>query len=92
MINLQNVAQIGATVICLVIASQAFQSNAVDNLNHVLAGWGFSLANIHSTVSGTQSMVFEKLDGDLRTAAVGTITNAMASVCHSACGRRCRSC
>ncbi|KAJ6151652.1 hypothetical protein N7470_007249 [Penicillium chermesinum] len=77
-INLQNVAQIGATVICLVIASQAFQSNAVKNLNHVLAGQGFSQAEIHGAVAGAQSTLFEKLDGDLRSAAIQAITSAMA--------------
>ncbi|KAJ6018014.1 hypothetical protein N7451_001393 [Penicillium sp. IBT 35674x] len=77
-INLQNVAQIGATVICLVIASQAFQSNAVNNLNRVLDGQGFSQADIHGAVAGAQSTLFEKLDGDLRTVAIGAITSAMA--------------
>ena len=77
-INLQNVAQIGATVICLVIASQAFQSNAVNNLNHVLSGQGFSQTDIHNAVSGTQSTLFQKLNGDLRTAAIGAITSAIA--------------
>lgn len=77
-INLQNVAQIGATVICLVIASQAFQSNAVRNLNHVLNGQGFSQAEIHNAVAGAQSTLFEKLNGDLRTEAIDAITSAMA--------------
>jgi MFS family permease len=77
-INLQNVAQIGATVICLVIASQAFQSNAVRYLNHVLNGQGFSQAEIHNAVAGAQSTLFEKLNGDLRTEAIDAITSAMA--------------
>lgn len=77
-INLQNIAQIGATVICLVIASQAFQSSAVNNSNHVLSGQGFSQAEIYSAVSGTQSTLFEKLDGGSQTAAIGAITSAMA--------------
>jgi MFS family permease len=77
-INLQNVAQIGATVICLVIASQAFQSNAVRNLNHVLNGQGFSQAEIHNAVAGAQSTLFEKLNGGLRTEAIDAITSAMA--------------
>ncbi|KAJ5136952.1 hypothetical protein N7448_005506 [Penicillium atrosanguineum] len=77
-INLQNVAQIGAIVICLVIASQAFQSNAVDNLSQVLDGQGFSQADIHGAVAGVQSTLFEKLNGDLQTVAIVTITSAMA--------------
>lgn len=76
-INLQNVAQIGATVICLVIAGQVFQSTAVRNLNDVLAGKGFTQAEIHHAVAGTQSALFESLSGDLRAAAIHAITSAM---------------
>lgn len=76
-INLQNVAQIGATVICLVIASQAFQSNAVSNMTHALAGQGFSEEEISSAVAGTQSQFFESLGSDLRDSAVSAITEAM---------------
>lgn len=76
-INLQNVAQIGATVICLVIASQAFQSNAVNNMTRALAGQGFSEEEISSAVAGAQSQLFESLDGDLRDSAVRAITEAM---------------
>ncbi|KAL1870692.1 hypothetical protein Daus18300_005012 [Diaporthe australafricana] len=76
-INLQNVAQIGATVICLVIASQAFQSNAVRNMSGVLAGEGFSNADIRGAVAGAQSQLFESLTPDLRVAATRAITDAM---------------
>ncbi|KAK3935214.1 putative HC-toxin efflux carrier, partial [Diplogelasinospora grovesii] len=41
-INLQNVSQVGGTVICAVIARQVFQSAAVSRLAAVLAGQGFS--------------------------------------------------
>lgn len=76
-INLQNIAQIGATVICLVIASQVFQTTAVRNLNGVLAGQGFSETEIHNAVAGAQSTLFEALSGDLRVAAVSAITSAI---------------
>lgn len=76
-ISLQNVAQIGATVICLVVASQAFQSNAVANMTHALAGEGFSKEEIRNAVAGAQSHLFESLDGDLRDSATRAITNAM---------------
>lgn len=76
-ISLQNVAQIGATVICLVVASQAFQSNAVNNMSNALADHGFSKEEISSAVAGAQSHLFESLDGDLRDAAVRAITDAM---------------
>lgn len=76
-IGLQNVAQIGATVICLVIASQAFQSNAVANMTHALAGEGFTKEEIRNAVAGTQSHLFESLNGDLRDSAIRAITDAM---------------
>jgi MFS family permease len=76
-VNLQNVAQIGATVICLVIASQAFQSNAVRNMSTVLANQGLSNAEIRNAVAGTQSQLFESLSPENRVAAVRAITDAM---------------
>ncbi|KAL4740427.1 major facilitator superfamily domain-containing protein [Aspergillus similis] len=76
-INLQNIAQIGATVICLVVAGQVFQSTAVLNLNRVLAGLGFSQTEIHDAVAGAQSTLFESLNGNLRDAAIRAITDAM---------------
>lgn len=76
-ISLQNVAQIGGTTIALVIAGQVFQSSAVHNLKQVLAGHGFSDADISAAVAGAQSVVFEKISGPLRDAAVLAITSAM---------------
>ncbi|KAL4909245.1 hypothetical protein BDW74DRAFT_174443 [Aspergillus multicolor] len=76
-INLQNAAQIGATVICLVIAGQVFQSTAVHNLNEVLDGHGFSQAEIHGAVARAQSPLFQNLNGDLRDAAIRAITGAI---------------
>ncbi|KAI1132293.1 major facilitator superfamily domain-containing protein [Nemania abortiva] len=76
-INLQNIAQIGATVIALVIASQAFQSNAVRNLNQILAGLGYSQAEIHNAVAGAQSTLFADLSEDLRVKSIGGITSAI---------------
>ena len=76
-ISLQNVAQIGGGVISLVIAGQVFQSKAVQNLHHVLAGQGFTDADIQAAVAGAQSVVFEKVTGELRVAAIHAITDAM---------------
>ncbi|KAB5532698.1 major facilitator superfamily-domain-containing protein [Coniochaeta sp. 2T2.1] len=76
-ISLQNVAQIGGGVISLVIAGQVFQSKAVQNLHHVLAGQGFTDADIQAAVAGAQSVVFEKVTGELRAAAIKAITEAM---------------
>jgi MFS family permease len=76
-ISLQNVAQIGGSVLALVIAGQVFQSAAMQNLTSVLAGQGFSEADIQGAVAGAQSVVFGKLTGELRDAAVRAITSAM---------------
>ncbi|KAL2866905.1 major facilitator superfamily domain-containing protein [Aspergillus lucknowensis] len=76
-INLQNIAQIGSTVICLVVASQVFQSTAVRNLNGTLEGQGFGQKEIQNAVSGAQSALFESLDGDLRDEAIRAVTLAI---------------
>ncbi len=76
-ISLQNVAQIGGSVITLVVAGQIFQSRAVANLEHVLAGGGYSAAEIQGAVAGAQSDLFSQLSGAVRDAAVQAITQAM---------------
>ncbi|KAI0595292.1 major facilitator superfamily domain-containing protein [Biscogniauxia sp. FL1348] len=76
-INLQNVAQIGATVICLVVAGQVFQSTAVRNLNNVLAGRGYGDEEIRNAVAGVQSALFSTLDPDTRVDAIHAITEAI---------------
>ncbi|OIW31630.1 MFS general substrate transporter [Coniochaeta ligniaria NRRL 30616] len=76
-ISFQNVSQLGSTLLSLVIAGQIFQSGAVRNLKHALEGQGFSDADIQAAVAGTQSIIFEKISGPLREAAVWAITDAM---------------
>ncbi|RYP76450.1 hypothetical protein DL769_003625 [Monosporascus sp. CRB-8-3] len=51
-ISLQNVSQIGSTVICLVAGGQVFQNVAVGKLRRVLAGRGLSEAELRDAVSG----------------------------------------
>ena len=74
---LQNVAQIGGSVIALVIAGQIFQSTATANLTKVLAGTGFTSADIQSAIAGAQSHLFEELNGNLRDQAILAITQAI---------------
>ncbi|KAM0483799.1 hypothetical protein ACHAPX_002298 [Trichoderma viride] len=76
---LQNVAQIGGSVISLVIAGQIFQSSATQNLTKVLAGsaYNFTSADIQNAIAGAQSTIFEEITGDLRDQAILAITNAM---------------
>jgi MFS family permease len=76
-INFQNVSQIGSTVIGLVIGGLVFQTYAVRNLTEVLAGQGYSAADIAGAVAGAQSKLFTELSGDLRDRAVLAITEAM---------------
>ncbi|KAM0261375.1 hypothetical protein ACHAQJ_002226 [Trichoderma viride] len=78
-LSLQNVAQIGGTVIALVIAGQVFQSTATMNLTKVLAGssYNFTTADIQNAIAGTQSVIFEEITGDLREQAILAITKAM---------------
>ncbi|KAH6645305.1 major facilitator superfamily domain-containing protein [Truncatella angustata] len=72
-----NVAQIGGSVIALVIAGQVFQSTATNNLSVVLAETGYTLADIQSIVSGAQSHLFEELSVSLRNAAIIAVTQAI---------------
>ncbi|MCJ1411563.1 hypothetical protein MMC19_005653 [Ptychographa xylographoides] len=79
-ISLQNVAQIGSIVISLVISGQVFQSYAYNNLVVALAGHGFSDAELHSAVAGSQSAVFTTISPELKHVAVEAITTAMSKV------------
>ena len=79
-ISLQNVSQIGSTVIALVISGQVFQSVAFRNIGRALAGMGFSSDELHAAVAGTQSAVFDALQGEARERAIRAITDAMGTV------------
>ncbi|OMP88070.1 putative transporter C3H1.06c [Diplodia seriata] len=74
---LQNVAQIGGQVVALAVAGQIYQSTAVRNLAAVLAGKGFSDADVRGAVAGARSAVFADLDGVLRERAVVAVARAM---------------
>ncbi|KAH8589796.1 major facilitator superfamily domain-containing protein [Bisporella sp. PMI_857] len=76
-LSLQNISQIGSQVLCLVIAGRVFQSVAVNRLTTVLAGQGFSQADIQNAVAGAQSILFEQLSGNLKAAALEAVTGAM---------------
>lgn len=74
---LQNIAQIGGTVISLLIAGLVFQSTAAANLTRVLANTGFTSADIQSAIAGAKSQFFEELTGDVREDAILAITMAI---------------
>lgn len=76
-LKMQNVAQIGGQVIALAVAGQIYRSRAVENLQSALAGHGYSYDEIWSAVAGTQSALFEELEGPLRDRAIDAISQAM---------------
>ncbi|PKY06171.1 major facilitator superfamily transporter [Aspergillus campestris IBT 28561] len=76
-LKMQNVAQIGGQVIALALAGQIYRSRAIANLQSALAGHGYSYDEIWSAVAGTQSALFEELEGPLRDRAIDAISQAM---------------
>ncbi|KAL7930118.1 major facilitator superfamily domain-containing protein [Trichoderma chlorosporum] len=76
-LSLQNVSQIGGTVIALVIAGQVFQSAATKNLAEVLKDTSFTAQDIQNAIAGAQSKIFEDITGQLRDDAILAITKAM---------------
>lgn len=76
----QNTAQLGATLIALVISGQVFQTYAFRGLSHVLAGQGFSDQQLRDAISGTQSTVFDSLSPRLRDEATAAVISAISRV------------
>lgn len=76
-ISVQNLSQIGGTTIALVIAGQVFQTTAFARLSTALIGQGYSAAEIHDVVAGAQSVLFSRLEGELRDHALLAITSAI---------------
>jgi hypothetical protein len=76
-IALQNVSQIGGSVMALVIAGQIFQSSALKNLTASLAGSGLTDYDIQQIVAGAQSTLYAGLSEEMKQAATAAITKAM---------------
>ncbi|KAK5994318.1 Efflux pump patC [Cladobotryum mycophilum] len=76
-ISFQDVCQLGSSTIGLVIAGRVFRSRAIANLEHVLAGKGFSSTDIRDAVAGAQSTLFKELSGNLKLEATNAITEAL---------------
>ncbi|KAJ6028452.1 MFS general substrate transporter [Penicillium herquei] len=74
---LQNIAQIGGSVIALVIAGQIYQTYARSGLTTALTSTGYSSADIQSIVAGAQSSLFEDLNTENKIVAIAAITTAM---------------
>ena len=78
--SLQNISQIGGTLLSLLISGQVFQSLARKNLGSALSGQGFSDTDIRSAIAGTQSTLFERLSPQQAESATQAITDAMSRV------------
>ncbi|PLB51419.1 MFS general substrate transporter [Aspergillus steynii IBT 23096] len=79
-VSLQNISQVGGTLLCLLISGQIFQSLAFSNLKAVLEPAGYSDADIRTVVAGTQSSIFEHLSSELARESTEAITRAMSRV------------
>lgn len=79
-ISLQNISQIGGTLLSLLLSGQVFQSLARNNLKSALSGEGFSDADINSAIAGTQSAMFDRLNPQQAESATQAITDAMRRV------------
>lgn len=79
-VALQNTAQLGSTLISLVISGQVFQTYAYNGIAAVLAGRGYTSAQTRDAVSGTQSAVFNGLSPQLKSGAVSAVTAAIDKV------------
>jgi hypothetical protein len=79
-VSLQNISQLGGTLLSLLICGQIFQSLAARSLGRELAGQGFSAAAIRSAVAGTQSQLFRNLTPELAIRATDAITEGMRNV------------
>ncbi|EHK49415.1 uncharacterized protein TrAtP1_010634 [Trichoderma atroviride] len=79
-LTLQNLGQLGAGVIALVVAGQVYQTTAIKGLTEALAPAGYTAAQIEDAAAGAQSVVFQDLTGDLREMAIIAVTNAIQRV------------
>ncbi|KAL7917590.1 major facilitator superfamily domain-containing protein [Trichoderma austrokoningii] len=79
-LTLQNLGQLGAGVIALVVAGQVYQTTAIKGLTEALAPAGYTAAEIEDAAAGAQSVVFQDLTGDLRDKAIIAVTNAIQRV------------
>jgi hypothetical protein len=75
-----NMAQIGSIVHALAISGTIFQNLAFQYLSQALTGMGFTDAQLHSAISGTQSGLLANASAEVRALAVAAIIKAMDRV------------
>ena len=79
-ISFMNLGQIGSIVMALTIAGTVFQNAAIKNLTSSLAGHGYSIPEIKSAVSGSQSIIFREGSPEVKELALRAIITAMDDV------------
>lgn len=77
-ISLQNVTQIGTSLVLLVISGQIFQTYAAQNIGIALEDLHLSSEDIHSTVSGSQSAIFQSLSLVDQQKVITAVTSAIS--------------
>ncbi|KAK2882603.1 hypothetical protein FQN49_000175 [Arthroderma sp. PD_2] len=76
-----NLAQLGATVLCLAISGAIFQNLALGNLESALAGHGdYSRADLISAIAGAKSDILQTGSQEVKDAAINAIVSAMKNV------------
>ncbi|KAF3063020.1 hypothetical protein N5P37_011349 [Trichoderma harzianum] len=75
-----NMAQIGAAVHALAISGTVFQNLAFQYLQSALAGYGYSDAQLHGAIAGTQSQLLAQATDAVRALALEAIVKAMSRV------------
>ncbi|KAM5503935.1 hypothetical protein McanMca71_003921 [Microsporum canis] len=76
-----NLAQLGATVLCLAISGTIFQNQALRNLETALAGYGdYSRSQLISAIAGAKSDILIHGSPEVKTAAINAIVAAMRNV------------
>jgi hypothetical protein len=79
-VRMQNISQMGGTLMSLVISGQVFQSYTFKDLKVVLSGEGLTNDQIRSCVAGARSTIFASLSPELARGATEAITKAISKL------------
>ncbi|PNP56718.1 hypothetical protein THARTR1_03414 [Trichoderma harzianum] len=75
-----NMAQIGAAVHALAISGTVFQNLAFQYLQSALVGYGYTDAQLHGAIAGTQSQLLAQATDSVKALALEAIVKAMSRV------------
>lgn len=79
-VSLQNISQVGGSLVTLLISGQVFHSVAFRNLKSALSGEGFNDAEIASATAGAHSVFYGSLRQEVKERATNAITMAISTV------------